>query len=63
MASFACGSHDDRRAGAAALSPPWSSGQTEGQIAKLKLVKRQAYGRARPDLLRAWLLGVWIGAA
>jgi transposase len=31
-------------------------GQTEGQITKLKLVKRQMYGRAKLDLLRARLL-------
>jgi transposase len=31
--------------------------QTEGQITKLKLVKRQMYGRAKLDLLRARLLG------
>nr|MBA3325080.1 transposase [Paracoccaceae bacterium]MBA3325093.1 transposase [Paracoccaceae bacterium] len=30
--------------------------QTEGQITKLKLVKRQMYGRANLDLLRARLL-------
>ena len=42
---------------AAALSLPWSNGQTEGQITKLKLVKRQMYGRAKLDLLRARLLG------
>ena len=43
---------------AAALDEPWSNGQTEGQITKLKLVKRQMYGRARLDLLRARLLGI-----
>jgi len=30
-----------------------SNGQTEGQITKLKLVKRQMYGRGKIDLLRA----------
>ena len=40
----------------AALTEPWSNGQTEGQITKLKLVKRQMYGRARLDLLRARLV-------
>jgi transposase len=48
----------DERAVAAALDKPWSNGQTEGQITKLKLVKRQMYGRAKLDLLRARLLGV-----
>ena len=42
---------------AAALSLLWSNGQTEGHITKLKLVKRQMYGRAKLDLLRARLLG------
>ena len=31
----------------------WSNGQTEGQICKLKLVKRQMYGRGNIDLLQA----------
>jgi transposase len=57
MASFARGLRDDQPAVAAALSLPWSNGQTEGQITKLKLVKRQMYGRAKLDLLRARLLG------
>lgn len=57
MASFARGLRDDRPAVTAALSLPWSNGQTEGQITKLKLVKRQMYGRAKLDLLRARLLG------
>ena len=41
----------------AALTEPWSNGQTEGQNTKLKLVKRQMYGRAGLDLLKARLLG------
>ena len=36
----------------AALSLPWSSGQAEGQISRLKLLKRSMYGRAKLDLLR-----------
>jgi transposase len=39
------------------LVQPWSNGQTEGQITKLKLVKRQMYGRAKIDLLQARLIG------
>ncbi len=57
LASFARGLRDDQRAVRAALSLPWSNGQTEGHITKLKLVKRQMYGRAKLDLLRARLLG------
>ncbi len=51
--SLASGITTDRDAVHAALSQPWSNGQTEGQITKLKLVKRQMYGRAKLDLLRA----------
>jgi transposase len=35
----------------AALTAPWSSGQVEGQINRLKMLKRQMYGRAGLDLL------------
>jgi transposase len=38
------------------LSLPWSNGQYEGQVNRLKMVKRTGYGRARFDLLRAWVL-------
>ena len=57
LASFAKGIAADLPAVKAALTEPWSNGQTEGQIAKLKLVKRQMYGRASLDLLRARLIG------
>lgn len=57
LASFASGLRADEGAVAAALDEPWSNGQTEGQITKLKLIKRQMYGRAKLDLLRARLLG------
>ena len=40
----------------AALELPWSNGQAEGQITRLKLIKRQMYGRAKFDLLRARVL-------
>ncbi len=58
VASFASGIGKDRHAVAAALTEPWSNGQTEGQITRLKLVKRQMYGRGKLDLLEARLLGV-----
>ena len=57
MASFASGIAQDNAAVKAALIEPWSNGQTEGQTTKLKLVKRQIYGRANLDLLRACLIG------
>jgi transposase len=40
----------------AALELPYSNGQVEGQVTKLKLLKRQGYGRAKLDLLRQRLL-------
>ncbi len=55
LATFAKGIVADKRAIAAAITEPWSNGQTEGQITKLKLIKRQMYGRANLDLLRARL--------
>jgi len=36
-----------------AITSIWSNGQTEGQITKLKLIKRQMYGRGKLDLLEA----------
>jgi transposase len=41
-----------------AITEPWSNGQTEGQINRLKTLKRMMYGRAGPELLRARLLPV-----
>jgi transposase len=41
----------------AAITLPWSNGQVVAQITKLKLVKRQMYGRAKLDLLQARLIG------
>jgi transposase len=52
----ATGIMKDRGAVSAAIAEPWSNGQTEGQITKLKLVKRQMYGRAKIDLLQARLV-------
>ena len=51
LRSFAAGIRRDRAAVAAALSLAWSNGQTEGQINRLKVLKRQMYGRAKLDLL------------
>jgi transposase len=50
--TFAAGLEQDGAAVRAALTTPWSNGQTEGQVTRLKLLKRQMYGRARLDLLR-----------
>jgi transposase len=58
LAAFTRGIIADRAAVNAAITKPWSNRQTEGQITKLKLVKRQMYGRANLDLLRARLVSV-----
>jgi len=50
------GLRQDEPAVRAALLLPWSSGQVEGQVTRLKLIKRQGYGRAKLDLLKAQLL-------
>lgn len=39
-----------------ALVSEWSNGQTEGQVNRLKTIKRQMYGRAGFDLLRARII-------
>ncbi|WP_210252743.1 transposase [Methylosinus sporium] len=39
-----------------AVVGPWSNGQTEGQINRLKTLKRSMYGRASIELLRARML-------
>ncbi len=57
LASFATGIANDENAVRAAITEPWSNGQTEGQVNRLKLVKRQMYGRAKIDLLEARLIG------
>lgn len=57
VTSFANGVAKDRTAVRAAIVSSWSNGQTEGQITKLKFVKRQMYGRAKLDLLEARLIG------
>lgn len=57
VASFASGITRDRAAVRAVITEPRSNGQTEGQITKLKLVRRQMYGRGKLDLLQARLIG------
>ena len=56
IASFARGLAADQAAVAAAPTEPWSNGQTEGQINRLKTLKRQMYGRANIELLKARLV-------
>jgi transposase len=57
LASFAEGLRRDYSAIRAAFELPWSQGQVEGQVNRLKLLKRQMYGRANLDLLRRRVLG------
>jgi transposase len=57
VTSFASGVMKDEAAVRAAITSPWSNGQTEGQITRLKLARRQMYGRGKIDLLQARLIG------
>lgn len=50
---FVAGLKRDQQAVEAALKYAWSNGQTEGQVNKLKNLKRQMFGRANFDLLKA----------
>jgi transposase len=56
LQGFAAGLRRDQSAVMAALSLEWSNGQVEGQINRLKLIKRSMYGRAGFDLLRQRVL-------
>ena len=53
LAPFGRGIAADQAGVSAALTTPWSSGPTEGYVTKLKLSRRQMYGRGKLDLLRA----------
>jgi transposase len=54
---FAKGLREDDAAVKAGVTLPWSQGPIEGQINRLKMLKRQMFGRARLDLLaRRFLL-------
>jgi transposase len=56
LAQYADGLVRDLDAVTAGLSVSWSSGQAEGQNTRVKLIKRQGYGRANFDLLRKRIL-------
>jgi transposase len=56
MRSFAAGLRKDLDAVRAGLTEKWSNGCVEGFVHKLKLLKRQGYGRAGFELLRARML-------
>ena len=53
MKRFATGLKKDLEAVRAGLTEPWSNGPVEGFVNKLKLLKRQGYGRANLDLVKA----------
>ena len=63
LRAFAKGLLKDAAAVRAGLSLVWSNGPTEGFIHRLKLLKRQAYGRAGVDFLRHRILRPSAGAA
>ena len=56
LAGFATGLERDISAVREALRLPWNQGHVEGQVHRLKLIKRQMYGRAGFDLLRLRVL-------
>ena len=56
LQSFAQGLKKDYEAVKAGLTLSWSNGQTEGQVHRLKLIKRQMYGRGSFKLLRKRVL-------
>ena len=52
LKAFAIKLGQDKEAVLAAMILPYSQGQTEGRVNKLKLIKRSMYGRGKFDLLR-----------
>ena len=56
LRGFAKGLRRDWAAVTAGLTVPYSSGAVEGHVNRVKMIKRQMYGRANPDLLRKRVL-------
>ncbi|WP_208798147.1 transposase [Microbispora triticiradicis] len=56
LRSFVTGLRRDFDAAKAGLTLPHSSGKVEGHVNRIKMLKRQMYGRANPDLLRKRIL-------
>ena len=56
ICGFAAGLRKDFDAIKAGLTLTWSSGAVEGTINRIKMIKRQMYGRANLDLLRKRVL-------
>jgi len=53
---FVTGVQQDKEAVFAGLTLPWSNGPLEGNVNRLKLIKRSMYGRAEFDLLKLRVL-------
>jgi transposase len=56
LRSFAAGLRKDWAAVTAGLTLPYSSGAVEGHVNRIKMIKRQMYGRAGHNLLRKRIL-------
>jgi len=56
LRGFSKGLRKDWAAVTAGLTTPYSSGAVEGHVNRIKMLKRQMYGRAKPDLLRKRVL-------
>ncbi len=56
LRSFVAGLRGDLDAVTAGLTLPYSSGPVEGHVNRIKMLKRQMYGRAKFDLLRKRVL-------
>lgn len=56
LGGFVIGLGQDEAAVRAAIVEPWSNGPVEGQVNRLKMIKRSMYGRAKFDLLRQRVL-------
>jgi transposase len=56
LRSFVVGMRRDQDAVTAGLTLPWNSGPVEGHVNRIKMIKRQMFGRAKPDLLRKRIL-------
>jgi transposase len=56
LRSFITGLRRDQDAVVAGLTLPYSSGVVEGHVNRIKMLKRQMYGRASPDLFRRRIL-------
>jgi len=56
LRGYAKGLRKDWAAVTAGLTTPYSSGAVEGHVNRIKMIKRQMYGRAKPDLLRKRVL-------